>query len=388
MPDVATIHTFLAEHHRELAQDVRAFAEAEIAPLPPAHDDDDARRQAKEILARLGAGGWIRHAVPEAYGGSPHGPDLSACCLIRETLASVSPLADSVFALQCLGSMPLTLAGSEKLRAAVLPEAASGRKMAAFAMTEPEAGTDAAAIATRARRDGAGWRLDGGKHLITNAGIADFYVVFAATDPEAGRRGLSCFLVESDRPGLEFAGPQVLSEPHPLGKIAFDGCRVPGDHLVGAAGEGFKIAMRTLDRLRATVAAAACGMAERALAEGLEHARERRQFGRPLAEQQLIQQKLARMATELAASRLLTYRAAREADAGAERVTLVSAMAKSYATEAAQRIVDDAVQILGGRGVLRDHPVDRLYRAVRALRIYEGTTEIQHVVIARQLLAP
>jgi acyl-CoA dehydrogenase len=311
---------------------------------------------------------------------------LRACCLIRETLAAASPLADSVFALQCLGSMPLTLAGSETLRARVLPEVASGRRMAAFAMTEPDAGSDVGAISTRARRDGEDWILDGGKHLITNAGIADFYVVFAATEPDAGSRGLSAFLVEADRPGFRFVAPQVLSEPHPLGEIAFAGCRVGGECLVGAAGEGFKTGMRTLDRLRATVAAAACGMAERALAEGLAHARRRRQFGRPLADFQLVRQKLARMATELAAARLLTYRAAQQADAGAEDVPLASAMAKSYATEAAQRVVDDAVQILGGRGVVRDHPVDRLYRAVRALRIYEGTTEIQQVVIARRLL--
>jgi alkylation response protein AidB-like acyl-CoA dehydrogenase len=388
MPDVPTVRVFLEDRHVGLAADVRGFADAEIAPLPPAHDDAAARGQAREILKRLGEAGWIRHAVPEAYGGSPHAPDLRACCLIRETLAAASPLADSVFALQCLGSMPLTLAAGDALRRRALPEIVAGRWMAAFAMTEPEAGSDVAAMTTRARRDGGEWVLDGRKHLITNAGLADVYIVFAVTDPGAGagRRGLSCFLVEAGRPGLEFVRPQVLSEPHPLGEIAFAGCRVPAGNLVGGEGDGFKVGMGTLDRLRATVAAAACGMAERALAEALAHARERRQFGRPLAEHQLVQQKLARMATELAAARLLTYRAAHAADGGAERVTLESAMAKSYATEAAQRVVDDAVQVLGGRGVLRDHPVDRLYRSVRALRIYEGTTEIQQLVIARQLL--
>ncbi|MEE8524812.1 MAG: acyl-CoA dehydrogenase family protein, partial [Thermoanaerobaculia bacterium] len=246
--------------------------------------------------------------------------------------------------------------------------------------------SDVAAIKTRARRDGGDYVLDGGKHLITNAGVADFYTVFAVTTPGAGTRGLSCFVVEADRPGFRFVRPQVLSEPHPLGEIAFEGCRVPAGLRLGAEGEGFKLGMRTLDRLRATVAAAACGMAERALAEALAHARERRQFGRPLADFQLTQQKLARMATDLTAARLLVYRAAAAADSGAERVTLEAAMAKSFATEAAQRIVDDAVQILGGRGVLADSPVDRLYRAVRALRIYEGATEVQHLVIARQLL--
>ena len=386
MPDVPTIRAFLDERHPDLAEAVEAFAESEIASLPSAHEDDDARRQAKQILARLGKAGWIRHAIPETYGGTADGPDLRACCLIREALAAASPLADSVYALQCLGSMPVTLAGSEGLRQRILPEVAGGRLMSAFAMTEPDAGSDVGGMRTRARRDGEDWVLDGRKHFITNAGVADYYVVFAVTDPEAGHRGLSCFLVEADRPGFRFERPQVLSEPHPLGEIAFEGCRVPGENLLGREGQGFKVGMRTLDRLRATVAAAACGMAERALAESLEHARVRQQFGQPLADFQLVQQKLARMATELAAARLLTYRAAQAADGGAERVTLESAMAKSYATEAAQRIVDDAVQILGGRGVMRDHPVDRLYRAVRALRIYEGTTEIQHVVIARQLL--
>ena len=211
-------------------------------------------------------------------------------------------------------------------------------------------------------------------------------MVFAATDPPAGRRGLSCFIVEATTPGVRFVRPQILSEPHPLGEIAFEGCRLASGSRLGAEGEGFKLGMSTLDRLRPTVAAAACGMAERALAEAVAHVRERRQFGSSLADFQLTQQKLARMATDLAAARLLTYRAAYEADRGAERVTLEAAMAKSFATEAAQRVIDDAVQLLGGRGVLRDSPVDRLYRAVRALRIYEGTTEIQHLVIARQVL--
>ena len=228
--------------------------------------------------------------------------------------------------------------------------------------------------------------LDGGKAFITNAGVADYYVVFASTDARAGTRGLTCFLVEAAAPGVRFVGPQVLSEPHPLGEIAFDGCRVRLASRLGAEGEGFKIGMRTLDRLRPTVAAAACGMAARALEEALAHARERRQFGKTLAEFQIIQGKLATMATELAAARLLVYRAAWEADNGAERVTLEAAMAKSFATEAAQRIVDDAVQIHGGAGVLAASPVDLLYRSVRALRIYEGATEVQHLVIARDLL--
>ena len=385
MPETATIQAFLEARHLELAAAVEAFAGREIATLEPCRDDASARRQARHILGLLGEAGWCRHALPEEYGGTPGGPDLRACCLVREALAAASPLADSVFALQCLGSMPITLAGSEELKRRFLPEVAAGRAMAAFAMTEPEAGSDVAAMASRARREAGDYVLEGRKHLITNAGLADFYTVFALTDPGAGGRGLSCFVVEADRPGFRFVAPQVLAEPHPLGEIAFEGCRLPAASRLGGEGEGLKIGLKTLDRLRSTVAAAACGMGARALTEALAHARERRQFGRALADFQLTRQKLARMATDLAAARLLTYRAA-AADGGAERVTLEAAMAKAFATEAAQRIVDDAVQILGGRGVLADSPVDRLYRAVRALRIYEGTTEIQHLVIARQLL--
>ena len=384
--DTRPIEAFLEPRHRELASAVAAFAAAEIATLPAPADDDAARRQAREILARLGAGGWIRWAIPEAWGGHAEAPDLRSCCLVREALGAASPLADAVFALQCLGSMPITLGGNDAQRAAWLPRVARGEAMTAFAMTEPEAGSDVSGLATSARRTDDGWELAGSKTLISNAGIADVYCVFAATDAAAKSRGISCFLVPADTSGLRFAGAQVMAAPHPLGELAFEGCRLPADALLGEENAGFKLGMRTLDRLRPTVAAAACGMAARALDEALAHARERRQFGQPLASFQLVQEKLAAMATELTAARLLTYRAAWEADRGADRITLEAAMAKAYATEAAQRIVDQAVQVLGGRGVLAEHPVDRLYRAVRALRIYEGTTEVQHLVIARQLL--
>jgi acyl-CoA dehydrogenase len=383
-PGVEWIAPLLAERHQGLAAEVEEFARRELAPLPEPADDDGARREARVLVARLGEAGFLRWAVAaDADDGTPRF-DLRAACLVREALAAASPLADSVFALQCLGSMPIALAGSEEQRRR-LGDVATGRAMTAFAMTEAEAGSDVAAIRTRARRDGDGYVLDGRKVLISNAGIADLYAVFASTDPEAGRRGLSCFLVEAGTAGLRFAGAQVLAAPHPLGELAFESCRVPASARLGAEGEGFELGLRALDRLRPTVAAAACGMARRALDEALAHARSRRQFGKPLADFQLVQQKLARMQTDLAAARLLVYRAAWEADRGG-RVTLAAAMAKSFATEAAQRIVDDAVQVLGGQGVLRSHPVDRLYRAVRALRIYEGTTEIQTLVIARELL--
>ncbi|MEM8961001.1 MAG: acyl-CoA dehydrogenase family protein [Acidobacteriota bacterium] len=385
--DLGTVGVLLDQRHTAIANEVADFARTHIAPLPEPPDDDQGRAQARVILRLMGEHGWGRWAVPAAYGGVVDGVDLRACCLIREALAWASPLADDIFAIQCLAAMPIRLAGDDAQRRRILPAVAAGETMLAFAMTESEAGSDVAAMRTRAVRDENGWRLDGGKSLISNAGLADLYVVFAATDPDAGHRGLAAFLVDADNPGLRFVRPQVLAAAHPLGEIALDDCRVTADALLGAPGEGFKLGMRTLDRLRATVAAAACGMAARALDEALAHARQREQFGKPLVEQQLIQQKLARMATELAASRLLTYRAARLADdqAAGDEITLAAAMAKLYATEAAQRIVDDAVQVLGGRGVLIDSPVDRLYRSVRALRIYEGTSEIQHLVIARRL---
>lgn len=386
MPDLHTLGPFLEDRHSAVAATATAVAER-IAKLPHATCDDSARRQSRELLELMGEAGLYRVAFPSEVGGSADGPDFRSCCLTREILAAVSPLADSVFALQCLGSTPLVLAGSDSLRRRVLPEVIAGRMMAAFAMTEPDAGSDVAGMQTRAVRDGDAWVLNGRKHLITNAGVADFYCVFAVTEPGAGARGLGLFFVEADRPGARFVKAQVLSEPHPLGELEFDRCRLPAEAALGGSGEGFKVGMKTLDRLRPTVAAAACGMAERALDEALAHATTREQFGGTLADLPMIQQKIARMSTELTAARMLTYRAAYEADQGADRITLEAAMAKSYATEAAQRIVDDAVQILGGRGCLMDHPVDRLYRAVRALRIYEGATEVQHLVIARQVIS-
>ncbi|HYU89925.1 MAG TPA: acyl-CoA dehydrogenase family protein [Gemmatimonadales bacterium] len=377
MPDPTTVRAFLAESHVALAARAADYAAREVAPLPEPADDAAARLQARELLARLGQAGWF----------APIGNlDLRAACLVREALAAASPLADAVFALQALGTVPILLAGDRELQDRWVPAVLAGRAMASFAMTEPDAGSDVAAIATTARREGAGYVLSGTKTFISNAGIADFYTVFASTDPAQGNKGISAFVVAADAPGLRFVRPLVLSAPHPLGEIAFDDCRVPAASRLGAEGEGFKLGLATLDRLRATVAAAACGMAARALQEAVAHATRRRQFGRTLGEFQLVQEKLARMATDLTAARLLTYRAAWEKDRGAERVTLEAAMAKAFATEAAQRIVDDAVQILGGRGVLASHPVDRLYRAVRALRIYEGTTEIQHLIVAGQLL--
>src|SRR5215211_1481818 len=377
MPDTRLIRTFLEPHHGSLAERAAGFAMQEIAPRPEPVEDADARREARALLGMLGAGGWLQPILEL---------DLRGCCLMREALGESSPLADAVFALQGLGTTPILLGGSPAQKERWLAPIAQGKVMTAFAMTEPEAGSDVAAIATTAHRDGSGYVLDGAKTLISNAGIADLYVVFASTDRAKGSKGISCFLVPADARGLRFAGAQVMSAAHPLGELSFDDCRVPADALLGNEGRGYALGLAALDRLRPTVAAAACGMAARALAEALAHVKQRQQFGAPLATFQLVQQKLARAATDLTAARLLTYRAAYEKDQGQERITSEAAMAKSFATEMAQRAVDDAVQLIGGRGVLASHPVDRLYRAVRALRIYEGTTEIQQLIIAGELL--
>jgi len=374
-----SVRAFLEPHHLELATRVQEVVHNRFLHLAPPAGDAAARAAARGLVEAMGEEGLLAGAIARE-------PDLRTLCLVREALAGASPLADALYALQALGSMPITLAGDDELRARWLPEVAAGRAIAGFAMTEPEAGSDVGAIATTARRDGPDYVLDGVKSFISNAGIADFYCVFASTDRAKGTRGIGCFVVPAGTPGLRFVAPFVLSEPHPLGELAFESCRIPAAARLGEEGEGFKLGMRTLDLLRPTVAAAACGMAARALGEAVVHARSRHQFGSVLADFQLIQAKIARMATDLAAARLLTYRAAWERDRGAERVTKESAMAKLFATEAAQRIVDDAVQILGGRGVLAHSTVDRLYRAVRALRIYEGTSEIQHLVIAREIL--
>jgi acyl-CoA dehydrogenase len=377
MTDTRVIRTFLEPHHTPLAERASGFAMEEIAKRAEPVEDADARREARTLLGLLGADGWLQPILDL---------DLRGCCLMREALGEASPLADAVFALQGLGTTPILLGGSPAQRDRWLGPIAQGKVMTAFAMTEPEAGSDVAGIATTARREGSAYTLNGSKTLISNAGIADLYVVFASTDRAKGAKGISCFLVPGDAAGFRFVGPQVMSAPHPLGEIAFEDCQVPADALLGTEGRGYGLGLATLDRLRPTVAAAACGMAARALTESLAHVKQRQQFGKPLAEFQLVQQKLARMATDLTAARLLTYRAAYEKDQGQERITREAAMAKSFATEMAQRAVDDAVQLIGGRGVLTSHPVDRLSRAVRALRIYEGTTEIQQLIIAGELL--
>jgi acyl-CoA dehydrogenase len=369
---------FLDASHLDRAEAVRAAVPGILQGGSQPENDADARREARRLATAMGGAGWYE-AIDRQ--------DLRGLCVLRETIAGASPLADAVVALQALAATPILLAGTDAQRRRWIPALMSGAAMGAFVMSEPEAGSDVAAMRTTARRDGDGWVLDGEKHLISNAGIADLHVVFAVTSPGRGSRGIGAFLVPADAEGCRFDGAQVTAAPHPLGRLAFNGCRLPPDALLGEIEGGFKLAMATLDRVRPSVGAAACGMASRALDATLEHARTRRQFGQPLGDLQLVRARIGEMATELDAARLLVYRAAWEKDRGAERITVPAAMAKSFATEAAQRIIDAAVQIAGGRGVLVGHPVEHLYRAIRALRIYEGATEVQHLIIGAALLA-
>ncbi len=328
----------------------------------------------------------MAYAVPAKFGGVRESVQARDLCVIREELAWGSALADVMFGVQALGTSPIALAGNEEQKRHYLPPLAKGERLAAFALTELNAGSDVSAIGTRALRDTNGYRLDGVKHFISNAGIAHTYVVFASTQPEAKAKGLSAFIVESDSAGFTVKEKTPLLSPHPIGVLAFDDCFVPQHQRLGGEGEGWKITQRTLDTLRCTVGAAAVGFARRALEEALAYSRNRRQFGRALAEFQGIQFKLADTATELEAARLLVYQAASMTDHHHREAPLKTSMAKLFATEAAQRIVDQSLQIHGGNGVVVGNILERLYRDVRALRIYEGTSEIQRLIIAKHLL--
>ncbi|HXZ91307.1 MAG TPA: acyl-CoA dehydrogenase family protein [Burkholderiales bacterium] len=368
---------FLDERHAALAREADAWA---AANLGGAHGED-ADAACRRLVQALGAAGYLRYCAP----GTDHF-DVRAIALLREVFAYHSGLADFAFVMQGLGSGPIALAGSGAQRERYLGRVAAGRAIAAFALSEPDAGSDVGALATRARRDGAHWVIDGVKAWISNGGLADFYVVFAKTDEAAGSRGISAFVVDADAPGLDARERVDIVAPHPMATVRFNGCRVPSEALLGEPGEGFKLAMRNLDVFRTTVGAAALGLARRALDEALRRAKSRRMFGQTLADFQLTQAKLADMATGIEAAALLVYRAAWARDVHARRITSEAAMAKMYATETAQQVVDAAVQICGGLGVARGHPVELLYREVRALRIYEGATEVQKLIVARELL--
>ncbi|MDQ3421168.1 MAG: acyl-CoA dehydrogenase family protein [Acidobacteriota bacterium] len=352
-----------------------------IAVRGEAGEVDAAGRDAIRTCADLGLCVLL---VPTAFGGA--GLDLRSVCVAREALAAGSGLVDAVFAVQGLGSYPIALSGNTSLGERYLSKVATGEAIAAFALTEPHAGSDAGALSTAAVRDGGDYVLDGTKVFISNATIASYFVVFART-AEGSKRAISAFVVDADTPGLTIARRQEMSAPHPIAELSFERCRVPVENRLGEEGDGMRLALGTLDFFRTSVGAAACGLAARALDESVARASSRQQFGLALSEFQLTQAALADMATELDAARLLVYRAAWTKDRGKARVTRESGMAKLFATEAAQRIVDRAVQIHGGRGVERGSVVERLYREVRALRIYEGTSEIQRLVIARAVLA-
>jgi len=385
MPDKTYLDwPFFAPHHAALEAALDAWSQQHLAHAT--HDRagvDDACRQ---LVRQLGEGGWLRHAVAGvAHGGHADAIDTRAICLIRETLARHDGLADFAFAMQGLGAGAISLHGTDDQRSRYLPRVASGQAIAAFALSEPQAGSDVAAMQCAATPDGEHYVLDGEKTWISNGGIADFYVVFARTGEQPGARGISALIVDADTPGFEIAERIDVIAPHPLARLRFNRCRIPAAQRIGAAGQGFKVAMSTLDVFRTSVAAAALGFARRALDEALAHTTQRSMFGQMLSDFQLTQAKLADMATGIDAAALLTYRAAWQRDQG-RKVTREAAMAKLTATETAQQVIDAALQMFGGLGVVSEQPVERLYREIRALRIYEGATEVQQLIIARELL--
>ena len=380
---------FFDDVHRELGQRLAAW-------IPDQHiDEADDRRACREWVALLGASGWLRYCVPAGEGGNLGGAlpqlDSRALVILRETLAFHSPLADFAFAMQGLGSGAITLAGSASQQAKYLPQVASGSKIAAFALSEADAGSDAGAMTTAATPLADGWALNGSKTWISNGGIADFYVTFAKTDPAAGTRGITAFIVDAATPGLDSSEYIAVMAPHPLATLRFTDCRINAGSQLGTTNGGFKLAMQTLDIFRASVAGAALGMARRALAEAVNYSRQRKMFGQVLADFQLTQAKLGEMAALVDAAALLTYRAAWLRDEGIRlgsgaRVTAEAAMAKMAATENAQRVIDMALQMHGGLGVKVGTKVESLYRDIRSLRIYEGATEVQQLIIGKAVL--
>ncbi|RNF36396.1 acyl-CoA dehydrogenase [Paracoccus methylarcula] len=364
---------FFEDRHRELAAGLDGWAQT---ALPVGHDDVDAA--CRGLVAALGDGGWLRHSGGEKL-------DIRSLCLIRETLARHDGLADFAFAMQGLGMGAVSLFGTPAQRE-WLDRTRAGRAISAFALTEPGSGSDVARTSTTARREGGEWVLDGEKTYISNGGIADIYVIFARTGEAEGARGLSAFLLPADTPGLGVVSRIEVIAPHPLAHLRLDGVRLPEDALIGEAGAGFRIAMTVLDHFRPTVGAAALGFARRALDEAMARVTERQLFGAPMSELQMVQGHIADMALKVDASALLVYRAAWAKDQGAARITREAAMAKLHATEAAQQVIDQAVQLFGGDGVRSGTPVESLYREIRALRIYEGASDVQKLIIARAAL--
>ena len=377
---------FLEPRHKTLAIELERWARSELSENLKDHSvravDDACRR----LVRQLGEGGWLKYAIGgTAYGASGDTIDTRAVCLIRETLARYSGLADFAFAMQGLGSGAISIFGTQEQKQNYLPQVAKGTAIAAFAISEPDAGSDVSALQCAARKDGGDYLINGEKTWISNGGIADFYLVFARTGEAPGAKGISAFIVDANSPGLEIAERIEVMAPHPLARLVFKDCRIPATQRLGDSGQGFKIAMSTLDIFRSSVAAAAVGFARCALHESLSRSTSRKMFGQALADFQLTQAKLAKMATDIDAAALLTYRAAWLKDRG-QPVTVEAAMAKMTATEIAQQAIDSAVQIFGALGVVSEQVVERLYREIRPLRIYEGATEVQQLIIARGII--
>ncbi|MCB1833910.1 MAG: acyl-CoA dehydrogenase family protein [Geminicoccaceae bacterium] len=372
---------FFEDRHRTFAAGLEEWACGELVDI----DHDDTDTTCRRLVKALGRDGWLLPTAIEP--GSDKTLDLRTLCLARETLARHDGLADFAFAMQGLGTGAISLFGTPSQQAEWLPHTRRGEAIAAFALTEPQSGSDVAGSTMTATRDGGDWVLNGEKTWISNGGIADLYTIFARTGEAPGAKGLSAFLVPAGSPGFAISERLHTIAPHPLARLRFDDCRIPATSLLGRPGEGFRIAMSVLDMFRSTVAAAALGLARRALDEALAHVTTRRIQGAPLADLQFVQGHIARMAVDIDAAALLTCRAAWTRDSGAARITREAAMAKLYATERAQTVIDSAVQLFGGEGVRSGHIAERLYREIRALRIYEGASDVQKIIIARSTLA-
>ena len=387
MTKIIVDHTYLnwpffEDYHRKLAADLENWCQNNLQNI----DHSDVDEACRNILGKLASGGWLKYVVPKAYSGIFETLEVRSLCIIRETLARHDGLADFVFAMQGLGSGTIVLFGSEELKQQYLPDVAAGKKMAAFALTELDSGSDVANMSTSAEIKGDHYQINGAKTYISNGGIADYYALFARTGEAPGAKGLSAMVVDADTKGLEITERINVIAPHPLATITFKNCSIPKENILGAPGAGFKAAMATLDIFRSTVGAAALGFARRALSEATARTNDRNLFGAPLHNLQLVQGMLAESATDVDTSALLIYRAAWTFDVKKTRVTREAAMAKMHATECAQQVIDKAVQIFGGMGVVSGVKVEELYREIRALRIYEGATEVQKIIIAKQLL--
>jgi len=386
MPDSSYLQwPFLDARHRALKTELDQWCAANADKLDPLITGGEAGLDAasRGLVRLLGDGGWLAYTVPATHGGERQQLDVRSLCLLRETLAYHSGLADFCFAMQGLGSGPISLFGDTQLQQGWLPAVALGQSIAAFALSEKQAGSDVGAITTRAERDGDRYILNGEKTWISNAGVADFYTVFARTGDAPGAGGLSAFVVAADTPGLRVSERIKIIAPHPLGTLAFENCKIPATQMLGEPGRGFQVAMATLDVFRTTVASAALGFARRACDEAIAHVLDRQLFGAPLAELQMTQAAIADMVLDIDTSALLVYRSAWAKDGGQDRVTREAAMAKLHATERAQQVIDRAVQLFGGLGVTSGQVTERLYREIRSLRIYEGASEVQKVIIAR-----